>query len=76
MLIKTKVVSFHTVDSKPVKQEVNGTVILPPLVFPAPSSPWVIYKIFLKIKIWTLDGAREVERKVFELKDLSCGAAK
>jgi hypothetical protein len=32
--IKTKIVSFHTTDSKPVKQEVNGTVILPPLVFP------------------------------------------
>ena len=28
-------VSCHTADSKPVKQEVNGTVILPPLVFPA-----------------------------------------
>jgi hypothetical protein len=32
--IKTKIVSCHTSDSKPVKQEVNGTVILPPLVFP------------------------------------------
>jgi hypothetical protein len=32
--IKTKIVSFQTVDSKPVKQEVKGTVILPPLVFP------------------------------------------
>ncbi len=32
--IKTKIVSFHIADSKPVKQEVNGTVILPPLVFP------------------------------------------
>ncbi len=31
MQIKTKIV---TTDSKPVKQEVNGTVILPPLVFP------------------------------------------
>jgi hypothetical protein len=31
---KTKIVSCHTADSKPVKQEVNGTVILPPLVFP------------------------------------------
>jgi hypothetical protein len=31
--IKTQIIS-HTVDSKPVKQEVNGTVILPPLVFP------------------------------------------
>jgi hypothetical protein len=28
-------VSCHTADSKSVKQEFNGTVILPPLVFPA-----------------------------------------
>ena len=35
--IKTKIVSSHTADSKPIKQEVNGTVILPPLVFPGPS---------------------------------------
>jgi hypothetical protein len=33
--IKTKIVSSHRADSKPVKQEVNGTVILPPLVVPA-----------------------------------------
>jgi hypothetical protein len=33
--IKTNIVSCQTVDSKLVKQEVNGTVILPPLVFPA-----------------------------------------
>ncbi len=32
--IKTKIVSCHTDDSRPVKQEVNGTVILLPLVFP------------------------------------------
>ncbi len=32
--IKTKIVISHTADSKQVKQEVNGTVILPPLVFP------------------------------------------
>jgi hypothetical protein len=32
--IKTKIVSCHTADSKPVKQKVNCTVILPPLVFP------------------------------------------
>jgi hypothetical protein len=32
--IKTKIVSNQTADFKPVKQEVNGTVILPPLVFP------------------------------------------
>ena len=28
--IKTKIVSSHTADSKPVQQEVSGTVILPP----------------------------------------------
>jgi hypothetical protein len=41
--IKTKIVICHTADSKPVKQEVNGTVILPPLVFPgrgALSTKW------------------------------------
>ncbi len=32
--IKTKIVSSHTPDYKPVKLEVNCTVILPPLVFP------------------------------------------
>ncbi len=32
--MKTKIVSCHTADSKPVKQEVNGTVILSTLVFP------------------------------------------
>jgi hypothetical protein len=32
--MKTNIVSHHTADSKPVKQEVNSTVILPPLVFP------------------------------------------
>ncbi len=36
--IKTKIVSCYTADSKPVKQEVNGTVMLPPLVFPAQMS--------------------------------------
>ncbi len=37
MQIKTEIVSCRTTDSKPVKQEVNGTVILPPLVFPGQS---------------------------------------
>jgi len=32
--IKTKIVSSHTADPKPVKREVNSTMILPPLVFP------------------------------------------
>ncbi len=33
--IKTKIVSTHTADSKPVKHEVNDTVIPSPLVSPA-----------------------------------------
>ncbi len=32
--IKTEIVSCHTADSNPVKEEVNRSVILPPLVFP------------------------------------------
>jgi hypothetical protein len=47
--INTKIVSCHTADSKPVKQEVNGTVILPPLVFPG----WFI-RHFLKGVVWYL----------------------
>ncbi len=35
-----KIVSSHTADSKPVKQEVNSTVILPPLVFPGLGFKW------------------------------------
>ncbi len=46
MQIKTKIVSCLTADSKPVKQEVNGIVILPPLVFPVAN--WQLIKsIFL-----------------------------
>ncbi len=33
--IITNNVSCHTADSKPVKQEVNGTELLPPLLFSA-----------------------------------------
>jgi hypothetical protein len=32
--IKTNIVSNHAANSKPVKQEVNGAVILLPLEFP------------------------------------------
>ena len=51
--IKTKIVSCHTADFKPVKQEVNGTVILPPLVFPVTgieklyrNRPWEQLRLF------------------------------
>ncbi len=37
MRLKTQIASCHTANSKPVKQEVKGTVILPPLVFSAQS---------------------------------------
>ncbi len=36
LIIKTKIVSCHTADSNPAKQEVNDTVILPPPF----SIPW------------------------------------
>ncbi len=55
MQIKTKIVSCFTADSKPVKQEVNGTVILPPLVFPGQAFIKEVKKI-LKISIKGLKG--------------------
>jgi hypothetical protein len=48
MQIKTKIVPSHTADYKPVKQEVNGTVILPPLVFPGPV---LLNKLLSKISL-------------------------
>jgi len=36
----TKIASCHTADSKQVKQEVNSTVILPPLVFSGQVVKW------------------------------------
>ena len=45
MQIKTKNVSCHTADSKPVKQEVKGTVILPPLVFPGSKVKLTVDKV-------------------------------
>ncbi len=40
--IKTKIVSCLTADSKRVKQEVNCTVILSPLVFPDRTNPMLV----------------------------------
>ncbi len=51
MQIKTKIVSFRTADSKPVNQEVNGTVILPPLVFPG--------KKLLRRFVWSKPGVSD-----------------
>jgi len=44
--IKTKIVSCHTADAKPVKQEVNGTIILPPLVFPGLSLTRFLKRVY------------------------------
>ncbi len=41
--MKKKFLSSHTADSKPVKQEVNGTVILPPLVFLGKANEQSVY---------------------------------
>jgi hypothetical protein len=52
--IKTKIVSSHTADSKPAKQEVNGTMILPPLVFPGQNNTQLYQgtrQVVLKIEI-------------------------
>ncbi len=45
--MKAKIVSCHTADSKPVKKEVNGTVILPPLVFPGYTLSFIVAKLKL-----------------------------
>ncbi len=54
LLIQTKIVNCQTADSKPVKQEVNGTVILPPLVFPGWSyrHQQMVILMLLTLKIW------------------------
>ncbi len=49
LAIKTKNVSCHRADSKPVKQGVNCTVILPSLVFPDLSYPPVCLSRFLLV---------------------------
>jgi hypothetical protein len=38
-----KIVSCHTADSKPVKQEVDGTVILPPFSIPCLTHHYVCF---------------------------------
>ncbi len=55
--IKTKIVSCHTDDSKQVKQEVNGAVRLPPLVFPG-MLPCCVFKMLI-----LLSHAREIIMK-------------
>ncbi len=52
--IKTKIVSCHTANSKPIQQEVNGTVILPLLVFLL----WIICNIFSLVEYSRFENIR------------------
>ena len=52
--IKTKIVICHTADSNPLKQEVNGTMILPPLVFPDKTITIIIMTIVSDATIWSI----------------------
>ncbi len=49
MQMKTKIISSQTADSKPVKEDVNGTVILPRLVFPGQTSKMKFSKLLTVI---------------------------
>jgi hypothetical protein len=68
MQIKTKIVSCHTADSKPVKQEVNGTVILPPLVFPALTLKKNVFVEKVKERRRNEEGASIHEEKTIVIK--------
>ncbi len=50
--IETKIVSCHTADSKPVKQEINRTVILPPLVFPGHINTYTHKHLYISIYLY------------------------
>ncbi len=62
MQIKTKNVSCHTADSKTVKQEVNGTMILPPLVFPVTTIVIHATAAWTQMFIWTDRNVSKMER--------------
>jgi hypothetical protein len=68
--IKTKIVSSHTADSKPVKLEVNGTVILLPLAFLAGTSMFICGNIlFYQVEVSRPASQRERERDGGRRKD-------
>ncbi len=69
--IKATIFSCHTADYKPVKQEINGTVILPPLVFPGCSKLTITcttVKCHLHVISMTSDFAFRVKWKRFQEK--------
>ena len=63
--IKTKIVSCHTADSKPVKQEVNGTVILPPLAFPGETKHCDLFHDKEPLEVGKMRREEELKVKVF-----------
>ncbi len=77
MQIKTKIVSCPTADSKPVKQEVNSTVILPPLVFPAGTNKNKASRLTRQQgqvrQSWRLRGRWAKSRDVLALTAYRCG---
>jgi hypothetical protein len=48
--IKTKIASSHSADSKRVKQEVNGTMILPPFSIPCTNTLAYFADVSIKTK--------------------------
>jgi hypothetical protein len=56
---KTKIVSCHTADSKPVKQEVNGTMILPPFSIPW-SQPTRHFLLTIHFDLHSLHSAKPI----------------
>ena len=72
MQIKTKNVSCQTANSKRIKLEVKGTVILPPLVFPGLTIEFRLDKIFtLELtnsgKLFILEMLNEAEYDAWSL---------
>jgi hypothetical protein len=61
--LKTKIVTSHTADSKPVKQEVNSTAMLPPLAFPGQTLQLILLakkKVLIRLTNWNLAPSRFV----------------
>ncbi len=58
--------SCKTEYSKPVKQEVNGTVILPPLVFPA-KAVWLWFSNLFLIRRYPKNNFHKIVKKIHKI---------
>ena len=72
MQIKTKIVSGHTADSKPVKQENNGSVKLPPLVFPEACLTGKASSVFSLLKLFYLSMMMISNKRLCVAKTQAC----